>query len=299
VRRLIMLHDDEDSLDEDVRRVFVSLRAHPSACPSSEQLVEFHDGTLAAEERRAIVDHVVVCGTCDLLLERIKSSEEGARAATIPPAEWRTIDRRLTRSFQRSLGDRGNHMATPRGFAGRIADLVWHPAVAYALALILCYPAYLGMWPRPRDVPEVQLEERSRVKRQASPTSASETLPAVQHARSFDLTRTRGLGGAGGTGHADGPSTSSVELRLSPQDTVFILTFFIPARLDRHYAAFIIGGDGRIAVGELQAGGGEQGSYSLVCQHDSFPPGEYSLIVKEIAPADGRVSRQFTFHFRL
>ncbi len=297
-----MLHDDEDSLDEDVRRAFVTLRAHAGACPSAERLVEFHDGTLAAEESRAIVDHVVVCGTCDLLLERIKSSEEAVRGsvATIPPAEWRTIDRRLTRSFQGSLRDRGDHTERPRGFPGRIAGLVWHPAVAYALALILCYPAYLGMWSSRGAVPEVQREEPPRVQRQGSPTSASEALPAVQHAKSFDLSRARGLGGAGEAGKADGPSTSSVALRLAPQDRVFILTFFIPARLDRHYFASIIGGDSRITVGEQRlAGGDEQGSYSLVCQRDSFAPGEYALIVKEINPADGRVSRQFTFRFRL
>src|SRR5215831_13418897 len=95
--------NEDDDLDGAIRRALTSLRLPSSACLPAERLVEFHEEKLAAEEGRAIVEHIAVCGVCDLLLERIKSAEEAARVRvdTIPPTEWRVIDRWLTRGFER------------------------------------------------------------------------------------------------------------------------------------------------------------------------------------------------------
>ena len=173
----------EDGVDEDVRVAFLGLRNQQTACPPVERLVDFHDGRLTAEAHRVVADHVILCGTCDFLIERIKSSEEAARveAAAIPPAEWRSIDRRLTRSFESALSGR---IDSRRGVPGRVA-LFWHPAVAYALTVILAYPAYLGIVSKLRVAPPIERKES---------TPAAESSAAVQLARSFDLSRTRGAG---------------------------------------------------------------------------------------------------------
>jgi hypothetical protein len=311
VQRTSMTPEDEDDLDEEIRRGFASMRRHLSACPPAERLIDFPDGTLSAEDRRAMVDHLEVCGTCDFLLERLTRAEEALRAGAdaVSPADWRAVDRQLTREFEIASNWSNSTQETPQEPRGPVrwwiaiirtaGAFLWRPAIGYIAALILCYPAYLGIRSAlvrrgadlmpgavhnvPREEPPVQRRE---------PPAVAEALPAVQGVRSFDLSRTRGAN------QADGASAMS--LNLNPEDRVFLLTFFIPSRPEMRYSVSVVASDGRIIVSEQNLDrGDQQGAFSVLCKRDSFDRGEYSLIVRETNPADGRVSRRFPFRFRL
>ena len=134
-----------------------------AAHPAEEQLLRFeeHPETLPAAERRAIEAHLEVCRSCPDELRALRgfdfASLEASPAAKTPA--WRRWRETFLKPARR---------------------LLWHPAFAYALVLILLYPIVAREWrdstqaSRTLDIPV--LEEGSFATPEARTSSA---LPDV------------------------------------------------------------------------------------------------------------------------
>jgi hypothetical protein len=130
-----------------------------AAHPAEEQLLRFEERpeTLPAEERRAIEAHLEFCRSCPDELRALRGfdfASLGASPAAKTPAWRRWLET----------------------FPEQARNLLWHPAFAYALVLILLYPIVTREWrdstqaPRAPDIPV--LEEGSFVEPEARKRSA-------------------------------------------------------------------------------------------------------------------------------
>ncbi len=97
--------------------------------PAEEQLLRFEDGSeaLPANERRAIEAHLEICSSCADELRSLRGFDFAQLGAS--SAETSSVWRRWLE----------NGLARVRG-------LLWHPAFAYALVLILLYPIVSREW---------------------------------------------------------------------------------------------------------------------------------------------------------
>lgn len=87
------------------------LRERRGPCPSSEELVAFHEKRLPVEEAAWVRDHVEACGLCDVQLGRLEVADRPRR----------------------------------RSFWWAIWAFVRQPAVAYGFVALLLFPAYRGL----------------------------------------------------------------------------------------------------------------------------------------------------------
>ncbi len=99
------------------------IRSSRGDCPAPEVLARFATGDLDAAQSADIKRHVLWCGRCDLLLDRISAFDDESREVPASPsrANW----------FR----------------------FLKHPALAYALAAVLAVPAYHGVFPGLPEVP--------------------------------------------------------------------------------------------------------------------------------------------------
>jgi len=166
-----------------------------------------------------------------------------------------------------------------------IAAFLQKPAVAYAIALILCYPAYRGITSARRP--------RSRPKQRRQPPSLSRKLPSRPRRRSgsaakvFDLNAVRGN------------SRRSDRLELTERDKVFGLSFFVPVRGTHRYTAAIRNEAGATVGVEQELPNQETGNFILFCDRQLFARGEYRLSVQESDRKTGQISRTIVFRFRI
>ncbi len=79
--------------------------------------------------------HAARCGLCDNLLERMKAFDEPSESP-LPDSEWRGMERDLAADFERRLAKN-----RPPNRRGLLRARLWHPALGYALAIILAFPA--------------------------------------------------------------------------------------------------------------------------------------------------------------
>jgi len=98
---------DERAFADLLRQGMKELREQRGACPSSEELVAFHESRLPVEDAARVRNHVEACGLCDAQLGRLEAAD---------PPLWRS------------------------GCA-----LVQKPAFAYGLVALLLFPAYRGL----------------------------------------------------------------------------------------------------------------------------------------------------------
>lgn len=87
-------------------------------CPASEDLVRYHQRQLTSEEMLRIKQHVDVCGSCDWSVVELWEFDSVASSAVPEPEESRR-----------------------KGFL-----ILFHPAFAYGIVLVLLYPAYRGLF---------------------------------------------------------------------------------------------------------------------------------------------------------
>jgi hypothetical protein len=88
--------------------------------PAPAELLAHRDGTLAAEMRPGVAQHVASCASCAEELRALERFDRTARAG---------VDRPVATA-----------PAPHAGALGRVARALWHPAVAYAVALLLLIP---------------------------------------------------------------------------------------------------------------------------------------------------------------
>ncbi len=222
----------DPSFDKEFGAGFEALRGRKGDCPGPDLLARYLGGETSGSQSAGIRRHVALCGTCDLLVERMKA-------------------------FDREPSP---------GSGRRVLAWLQAPAVAYALAAALLYPAYLGVFGR-RQVPDTR------------PAVAQPSAPGVEPAKVLDLSPERGA-----------------RARVSPgeSDRFLVLAFMVPVRGGARYSAVIIGEDGKAVAPprELEDREGA-GNFYLVCGKDLFPPGRYTLTVTESG------GRTFTFPFSL
>jgi hypothetical protein len=126
-------------------RAWTELQAELApAHPAPARLLRYQDEptSLPAEERHAIRDHVAVCAPCRDELHMLRTTDLPAlvRAGTAASAPaGAPLPARRPRRGRRGIG-------------GRLRALLWHPAFAYALVLLLVVPALLPTLAPRRDV---------------------------------------------------------------------------------------------------------------------------------------------------
>jgi hypothetical protein len=224
---------EERRFAEMIREGARELREQRGPCPSSEELAAFFEGRFEPERAARVRSHVEACGLCDAALGRLEAAKQ-----TPDHSHWKSVS----------------------GFLSR-------PFFAYALVLVLLFPAYRGI----------------TSSRSAPPTVDLGPLPIS--APEFVLDSVRGA-----------QSTPTVRLPLGRD--IFILSFLVPLRPQFHYSAEIInsGGAPVSRVSELFAED-KLGHCSLICPRGTFPTGMYSLIVKERTEQRDLTGRLFAFQF--
>ena len=219
-------------------------------CPSTEALAKFLGAELSAEDSAAVALHVASCGICDSLLARMRPFDD--------PDAWQGVERRLMRRFDTFLS----------GQRRSILSVLLRPWFAYAMVLLLIYPAYRGLVQRP-------FTQKGAPGLSSRPTG----LPSAQ-VMQLDATR----------------SAMGTEVALTEQDKVLILSFFVPIRTGLRYSVEIVNRAGHvIAAQPAIASYDGKGNFYLVCDRASLTGGQYILTVKE----SGGANREFRFQFAL
>ncbi len=140
-----------------------------AAHPAEEQLLRFEDGreALPADERRALEAHLETCSSCADELRSLRGFDFAQLEAS--SVETSSVWRRCLE----------NGLAGARG-------LLWHPAFAYALVLILLYPIVRGEWRETSVSPGVSgphaLEEGSFKGKQEKPALLMSELSEKEEA---------------------------------------------------------------------------------------------------------------------
>jgi len=232
----------EEPFEDALRLGFDAIRAERGHCPDNDTLLEFASGRLPADRAAGIQEHVSSCGKCDYLITSLArfDAEEGE-----PPP------------------------ATARWFAFRsLLASLRHPALAYGLALLLAYPAYLGLFHR-----------------SIGPTASVE----LEFAPSLDLTVTRSADGAEPT------------LTLGPSDRTFVLSVPVQREAGNRYSAEIVNEYTKRSMAAVSSIRGVNGraSFNLVCQARDFPSGQYTLNVRESDLNMSKPYEEFRFAFVL
>jgi hypothetical protein len=232
-------------------------------CPEIEVLEKYVDGQLSEREAVAFKSHLELCGLCSLLIERLKDFD--AQASEISPGpepDWGTMQTRLEEECEKA--------APPaRKPEGWLSGRFWIAALGYGLAVILVYPAWLGI-------------TRKRVP--AAPPASKPEVHAIaaSGASLVDLNTTR-----------DDRGLPAVTERAG--ERAAILAFFVPALPGTRHEAAIRDGSNRVALdlGEIRSFDG-RGNFCVVVDPRSLPPGQYRLTVKQgVGSTESETSFEF------
>lgn len=206
-------------------------------CPEIEVLERYAAGRLPRPEAKEFEAHLEVCGICSVVIERLADFEEAAEAESGPEPDWQQMERRLGVRREKSAA---------RWWGGW---LIRWPALGYALALVLAYPAWLGVTRR-GEAPAVQ-----------------ERL-AGTWAGSVDLNATRG-------------ELAMPAVSAASEERAVVVQFFAPARAGVRQRAEIRDGAGRVAMdlGEVKSFDG-RGNFAVVVDPRKLAVGRYRLVVR-------------------
>ncbi len=231
------------------------------SCPSPETLTAYLSGDLAPAQSAGVMAHAARCGLCDNLLERMKAFDEPSESP-LPDSEWRGMERDLAADFERRLAKN-----RPPNRRGVLRAWLWRPALGYALAIMLAFPATRWF-----------LRERA-----PAPVPAAVAIagpPAVAWVPTIELNTTR--------------DRQPVPDAMAPSDQ-FVLRFFVPSKKGTRYSAEIrdAGGKSVATVRDLVSSD-DRGSLSLLCRRQALAPGQYTVAVTEMG-GDGEPAL-FSFH---
>jgi hypothetical protein len=204
-------------------------------CPDSESLAAYFVG-----DRPALAAHVGSCKECEALVRNLESFDAPAK----PGPEWPEISQRLQVRFDSFLE---SAPATRKVNTAAAAFLsFWRtPLPAYAIALALVYPAWLG-FNRPR----------------TAPTS-------LQNTRVVRLDETR---------------SAQPPVAVSTADPL-TLDFFIPIRDGYNYTAEILDSNRKTLAGPLMIESYDGlGRFALACPPLADRTGPFTLRISESGP---------------
>ncbi|MCI0617113.1 hypothetical protein L0244_29400, partial [bacterium] len=98
--------------DERIKSSYMNEISERGECPSSDDLIRYQRSEISTEEILRIKQHIDACGMCDYIIIQLSEVDSG------PETRWHE-------SLKRFL---------------------LNPALAYAIALALLYPAYRGLF---------------------------------------------------------------------------------------------------------------------------------------------------------
>lgn len=225
--------DERDAAPE-LEAAFAGLRERRGLCPGAELLRELASGQLAPDDAAAVREHVALCGRCEWALHGL--------AAVPEPVRW--------------------------GWAWRFGRFWRAPWPAYALAVVLAWPAYRGLT-RPR-VETVRVPERASLPVEQRPPGIG-TPPVL----AFEESRGR---------------AGRAELVLRAEDRLFVLSFFVPVRRGAgwRYEAGLQGPDGRVVASEAELRSMDGlGNFLLVGSAEGLGSGPHTLRVRQVERGSG------------
>lgn len=194
-----------------------TLRRAGGECPSPDAIDRYLSGESSDWESRQIRDHIAGCGVCDWVIEKAKDFDGAEKLPERTGVAW----------FRR-------------------------PILAYSLAALLAYPAYLGISGR-----------GARTDRTPPPAAATAGL---QPALLLDVNPVRA--GAG-----------SVPRLPREPDSVVLLTVVLPARDGAPYDLAVLDAAGRV-VADRSGLGSESGEFFVALPRRLLRAGAYTLRVE-------------------
>jgi hypothetical protein len=258
---------NDEAFERDLERAFAVLRGRRDACPPSEVLRAFLSGGLDAERAAIVEHHLLLCGECDALLSRLDPSTDSGP----------DLDMEASLKLQGTIL-RGLHgpkqPQTRRWFC-----IFLHPAFSYGLCALLIVPAIRGLLPR-RAPPSEPAPARSAV-----PVRLVPPQPAIRPVQIEDL---------------NGASRSATEkTAISPDNKVFVLRFWIPARTGLSYSVAITDSENHEVLPATNATPTPQGNVYLLCD-GRLPRGKkYTLLVSGVDPKARNPVQSYRFEFSL
>jgi hypothetical protein len=111
-------------------------------CPDSEVLERYRREELPPAEVAEINSHLKQCGVCSFLMDRLDAFDEAVSAPGQAPSQTRSpAEQELDRRMEQFLA-----LQRPAPEPGRSKTRWWGwAALGYGLALLLVYPAWLGL----------------------------------------------------------------------------------------------------------------------------------------------------------
>lgn len=270
--------EDDQSLEDQLRQ----LRRLKTPCPPPERLLGYVDGVLAAAEASEVRDHIATCGRCDALTVDLRRGPEVRDPSELglSATEWNE----LREEFRARIGPQlsGEKGQRARGWAAALT-LLRRPVVAYAIAAVLCIPAWRGLrTPKLAEAPPAP-QPREEV---SKPIMGSAGVVDLG-----DITR----------GFPEGTEGREVTLGLTAQDEFVTLEFFAPIRGGSQwsYRMDLLGPRGAIAQERPIASYDGLGNFALVFGATSLAPGFYHLRITETDAKTGATARSFQYEFSL
>ena len=193
-----------------------TLRRAAGDCPSTEALERYAAGESPERELGRIRDHIAGCGACDWVVEK-------------------------AREFGRAEERR----------SGSLTAWFRKPALGYALAALLAYPAYLGITRQPAGVERVPV---------AAPSVG--LVPALV----VDVNPVRGAA----------PSAPRLP---RDSDGVVLLSVVLPARAGAAYNMAVLDAAGAVAAARRGLAG-DGGEFTVALPRRLLRAGEYTLRVE-------------------
>ncbi len=268
------MSDDERNLEE----LIDLLRRERGSCPESHVLVAYQEGALAPEEAAKIRAHADLCGICQASLQVVEAWQAARRGEEVGEApDWQIIRgdlRKRVLAFASAGGKPRNAFAR---FASGLRGLLWRPAVAYIIALILLYPAYRGLFPRqPIEYPKVE----------GPPVPISAGTAATITLERHDV---RGV------------EARPNVVRPAAGDRYVALQFFVPIRAvpNVEYTARIDGAAGIVVQAGKIVSMDRIGNFQLVVPRERLAFGSYTLIVEEYDRQKNERTATFSFLFEV
>lgn len=236
-------------------------------CPEIDVLERYVAAELDLHAAQEFESHLQLCGLCSELVERLREFDSVAADLT-PEPDWTLAERRIEKACQ--------DQARPHAAAKPAAAYWWSgsrlvASLGYGLALVLVYPAWLGLTRRTAPV-----LNRPPILQAKAITGAS--------ARVLDLNTSRG---------AQAPSI----LGNQADAGVVALLFFVPVAPQvrplvqlRDESDSIVRDFGQISSYD------RNGNFCLVIDVDELKQGRYHLLARA-EPAVNGGGRTFTFPF--
>ncbi len=254
------------------------LRRDRGECPEPAQLLMGHRRQLSPREDERMQAHVEACGFCQLSLKLIAEWEAASQETGAGEApDWKNIEARLRKNV---LAFAPGREKAPNPFERlffNLKGILWRPAVAYLIVLVLLYPAYRGTL---------------LVRKVESPKTAEPRAGYLAGTSRIVTLEQQDLRGTARTPN---------RLTLSPEDGFATLQFFVPIRVAPHitYSADIQSLGETVARVEKLTSFDGLGNFALVCPKDILVPGSYVLAVEEYDQQKNERTARFSFQFEV